>query len=346
MQNFRVGIVGASGYAGSELLRILAAHPQFSVEVVTAHSQSGELLADVHPHLRNAYPTLKTLSFADAVSGLESCDLVFIALPHGQAMDVVAKLKKCPCIIDLGGDFRLRSANAYQQWYGKEHSLAAQLAHWVYGLPECHCESIRNASRIANPGCYATAMALSLLPLAKAHLIDSPVTTIGLSGTSGAGRVPSDTLHFSHAHENVYAYRIGKHAHTAEVEQLLTDHAREVINLSFTPHVVPMVRGIHTTSVCSLRDTLSTAEISSLFRDFYEHAPFVSVVEQSPASKTVRGSNFVLIHAAVDERIGQVIVTAVLDNLVKGAAGQAVQNANIRFGLPETMGLSAESLYP
>lgn len=339
-----VAVLGASGYTGAELLRLLAEHPDVEVVVATADSQAGVDVGELYPHLQ-AYGDLPMRTIDDATDDIAACRLVFCGLPHGEAMRVLPGLDN-DLVVDLGGDFRLDDPSEYARWYGTTHAAPDDLDAWVYGLPELLREDIAGADRIANPGCYPTAATLAIAPLLAAGMIEGPVVVDAASGTSGAGRGPKPDLHFAHVFEDVRAYKIAAHQHTPEIEHALELATGRQCRVSFTAHLVPMVRGIHATVSAQLAPGADPGQVADLFADNYGDEEFVAVSATPPGTKQVRGSNMCVLHPAVDLRCGRVIVTSVIDNLVKGAAGQAVQNANIALGLDEGTGLPVEGLYP
>lgn len=349
--SIRVGIAGATGYGGIELLRLLGNHLEATVVLAGTESYVGQELAAVYPHLAGRVALLGQEATPEALA--ESCDLVFTALPHGVPMKLApAVLASGRKLIDLGADFRLRDIAAFETWYKHKHGATDLMAQAVYGLPELYREQIRGASLVGNPGCYPTSCALASAPLLKAGVVERRgIIFDSKSGVSGAGRGVNLGVHYSEVNENFKAYNIaGAHRHTPEIEQTLTDLAGgEKVLVSFTPHLVPMIRGILTTAYFQLTEDLSTEQVLDLFRTFYASEPFVRVrpAGDLPATKQVWGSNYCDIGLQVDRRTGRVLVIAVIDNLVKGAAGQAVQNMNLLFGLPETTGLlSAAPVYP
>jgi N-acetyl-gamma-glutamyl-phosphate reductase len=341
----RVGIVGASGYTGAELIRLLLQHPSFEIACLTGHSHAGSIVSEVHTHL----PQLNHLTFKTLEEGLPSlneCDLVFVALPHGESMSTVDLLSKVPKIIDLGGDFRLQDADLYSKWYHQEHTSPHQLHTWTYGLPELFRSNIIKANRIANPGCYPTAILLAMAPLLQAGIVDGLITAVCTSGTSGAGRMLKQEFQISHAESNFYAYRLGNHQHTPEIEQTLSRVAKTPIKVSFTPQIMPTTRGMHCVLSVDLKTGTLPSAVRTCLENAYKNEPFISIVDAPPDTKSVRGTNRCLIHCFVDTRIQRVILTSVLDNLVKGAAGQAIQNANLLFGFSETTALPMSGFYP
>lgn len=344
MPDIFTAIIGASGYGGAELLRLLGAHPRFKPACLIAASQAGRRVADLYPHLAR-WGDLRFERMEEARAGLERCGLVFCALPHGEAMAVLPELKN-GVIIDLGGDFRLQDGAAYKEWYGIEHTCPALLAEWTYGLPELFADQIKTAARISNPGCYATAAILAAAPLCKAALVEGALVIDALSGTSGAGRAPKPEMHFAHVYDDMRAYKAARHQHTPEIEMALALVSGRDVRVSFTPHLVPAVRGIHVTCSAALTRDASEQELLGVYQDFYAGKAFVTVSAEQHGTKEVRGANHVFVTPGLDRRNRRAIITCELDNLVKGAAGQAIQNANIKFGYDETLGLEAQALYP
>lgn len=346
----KVGIAGATGYGGIELLRLLGNHP--AVEVVLAGTESyvGLEMASVYPHLASRVSLIGRDATPEALAS--ECDLVFTALPHGVPMKLApAVLAAGKKLIDLGADFRLRDLEAFESWYKHAHAAPELMAKAVYGLPELYRDQIRGAALVGNPGCYPTSCALAAAPLLKAGVVERRgIIFDSKSGVSGAGRGANLGVHFSEINENFKAYNIaGGHRHTPEVEQTLSDLVGEPVVVSFTPHLVPMTRGILTTAYFQLTADLSTDQCLALFREHYAAEPFVRVrpAGDLPTTKQVSGSNYCDIGLQVDRRTGRVLVISVIDNLVKGAAGQAIQNMNLLFGLPETTGLlAAAPVYP
>lgn len=314
-------VLGASGYAGGELLRLLAGHPVISVGAVSGHSSSGESLDSVHPNLTGVFD-LALEPVVDAASGAEIC---FSCLPHGVLPEHLERLR-CDLVVDLAQDFRLHED-------------------WVYGLPEIDRSGSAGASRIANPGCYPTAALLALVPFARAGWIEAPVVIDALSGASGAGRAPRDGLLFSTLDGGAAAYGSVPHRHVAEIERGLSDFGDTTATVSFTPHLVPMSRGLLVT--CRFEASVPSDEAAlEILREAYDREPFVEVTQQWPATKPVAGTNRALVSARVDERAGYVITSCAIDNLGKGAAGQALQNANLALGLEEVTGLEAIAPWP
>jgi len=336
-----VGIVGASGYTGAELLRICAGHPEFDVQVVQAHTHAGELVGAVYPSLLPAY---EGVAFTPIVAeALFDLDLVFLGLPHGQSQSIMPRLvdSPVPYILDLAADFRLSDPKVYQKWYERKHSAADLLTQFVYGLPELNRDRLKGARLIAVPGCYPTAASLALAPFTLKGVLDKQgIVVDAASGLSGAGRALSDATHFSVANEDFSVYGVLNHRHTPEIEQVCK---AEVL---FTPHLAPMTRGILATCYGRPSRPIDTEQALQVLREEYEHCPFIIVQEDLPATKQVLGSNYARISARVDERTGWAVLLCAIDNLVKGAAGQGVQCANLAVGFEETTGLESLSLFP
>lgn len=342
----RIGIVGGSGYAGGELLRLCAQHPGLDARLATGDGHAGAPIADVHPGLAAVYGD-RTFDKFDA-ERCDGLDLVFLALPHGAAQIVVPELLgRVGRIVDLSADFRLKDPALYPQWYGEEHPHPELLGEFTCGLPELFRADLLGATKVAAPGCYVTAATLALAPLLRARLIDATgIVVDAASGVSGAGRAPGAQTTFCAANEELTAYGLLTHRHTPEIEQNLAAVAAAEVQLIFTPHLAPMNRGILAT--CYARPTASPSanEVLDVMRDAYENEPFVVVTEGSPSTKATLGSNVAQVTAMADDRTGWIVALAALDNLTKGASGQAVQCANLMLGFPETTGLSMLGVYP
>lgn len=326
----RVGVAGATGYLGAELLRILARHPNVEIAALASTSQAGKSVGDILPHFRGVLEQKLVPLAPEAFAGL---DAVFVAAPHGVALDLAPKLlAQGNRVIDLSGDHRLADAALAAKVYGKAPApdVAKQV---VYGLPELNAERIRGAKLVANPGCYPTASALAVLPLAKAALVEGRVIVSAMSGVSGAGREPSADLHYPEMNESLRAYKVGEHRHEPEIAQTIG------APVTFTPHIVPMNRGILATAHLQTKRAFGAQEISELYAKFYADAPCVRVVPHEPDVKHVRGTNFCDLRPHANAPGTPLIVTSAIDNLTKGGSGQAVQNLNLMFGLPETAGL-------
>ncbi|MBM7869555.1 N-acetyl-gamma-glutamyl-phosphate reductase [Clostridium pascui] len=340
-----VGIMGATGYAGEQLAWILNNHSKVNIKFLNSHNYADMNYDEIY---KNYYGFLDEVcvSTEEAFNRLNLIHVLFIALPHGKSFEITKKaLELGVKVIDLGADFRLDSEDVYKNWYGIKHEYSSALKDSVYGLCELNRECIKKTNILANPGCYPTASILALAPLLKHKLIDSKNIIIDAkSGVSGAGRAAKIDSLFAECNESIKAYGIGSHRHTPEIEQELSKVFGEDIMISFTPHLVPMNRGILATCYSNLIDNLSTEELMNIYREFYKDEYFVKIVNESPETRWVRGSNLCHIGIKVDERTNRVIVVSAIDNLVKGAAGQAVQNMNIMFDLKETTGLEFLSM--
>ena len=335
----KASVLGGSGYSGIELLKILSGHPCVQIDRIFAHSSAGKTLQEVHPWFRNRL-NLRFESFSpEAVC---SSDVVFIALPSGEAMGIVPRLLELgKKVIDLGGDFRLKDISLYETFYKRTHTSANTAANAVYGLPEWNKTGIQSASLIANPGCYPTSVILPLAPLVKDGLVrNEGIAASSLSGVSGAGRSSSADLSFAEVNETVKAYKVGVHQHIPEIKTTLQDIAGTSVSVTFVPHLIPITRGIYTSIYADVSDTLSAADVMNSYRHYYSSAPFVRVSDTAiPEIKNVLYSNYIDIGFHLYQENKQIMVFAVIDNLVKGAAGQAVQNMNVLFGYDETEGL-------
>lgn len=340
-----IGIIGASGYTGSELVRILVNHPEVSIKAITSETHRGKAFSDLHPFFRGIMD--QTLISADDIIDMD-LDLVFLALPHGISMDYVQKFKLQKFrIIDLSGDFRLDDPETYAKWYNKEHSFKEAFEEAVYGLPELYADKISKARLVANPGCYPTSSILPLAPLVSAGLIDPKrVIVDAKSSVSGAGIKPKETNLFSNVNDNFKAYGLKKHRHTIEIKQVLDRFSKDKNTIQFTPHLLPVDRGILSTIYVQPKSNIEEAPLKQLFKDFYQDKPFVRLCENPPAIKDVRGSNFCNIFVDYDTETNNIILISVIDNLVKGAAGQAVQNMNIMFDFDEKTALQQVPMHP
>lgn len=342
----RAGILGATGYAGAELVRLLTNHKDVTITMLASKTYAGKKMSEVYPYLKGVCDIV--LEEADAKVAAKKCDVVFTALPHGVSHEVIKALySEGLRVIDLSGDFRYNDIHVYEEWYGVSHSCPELLEKSVYGLCELHREEIKKARLIGNPGCYTTCSILGLAPLLKNGVIDTKNIIIDAkSGVSGAGRGLNLAYHFCECTETMKAYKVATHRHTSEIEQELSLIAGEEIKLSFTPHLVPMKRGIYATEYANLKKPYTKEELIKMYKDFYKDEKFVRIYENAlPENNHVSGSNFVDIGLEVDERLGRVVVVSNIDNLIKGAAGQAVQNMNIMFSLPEDEALSGAGFY-
>ena len=336
----RIGILGATGYIGLELMRLLQNHPQAQVTSVVSSSQVGESYAALYPAFQG-FTELK-LEELDAAAMARACDVVFTSLPHGASGPAIRALHEAGLpVIDLSADLRYRDAEVYRQWYGVESSVTDLLPQAVYGLPEVYRQRIRTCNLIGNPGCYTTCAILSLRPLLAAGLVDTKGLIIDAkSGVTGAGKNPNTGTHFCETDGSFKAYGVATHRHTSEIEQELTLAAGQTIVTSFTPHLLPVKRGILQTIYAMPKPGVTAGDITACYQNAYAGEPFVQLMATLPELKQVVGSNRVLIGFVHDQRAQRLVVVSALDNLIKGAAGQAIQNMNLRFGLEETMGLN------
>ena len=347
MARIKAGIINVTGYIGAELARLLHLHPQVELKAVTGRSAAGKNLSDVFPYLIGTNYLIENELDNDI-------DIVFSAMPHkDSAKAVLPLIKRGVKVIDASADFRLKDAGDYPKWYDFEHPAPDLLKKAVYGLPELHRDEIISASLVANPGCYSTCAILALAPAVKEGLIYPDIVIDAKSGISGAGRGLTLDTHYSEANEDVSAYSLKGHRHLPEIEQELKILNPELpLSITFVPHLVPMTRGILCTCYAKLKDEIlpkgakAQEELDRLYREFYQDAPFVRITGNSPHTKRTWGSNLCLVYPTIDLRAGRLIVIGCLDNLVKGGAGEAVQNMNLMFNLPETAGLEALPIYP
>ena len=344
-KKINVGIIGATGYTGSELVRILIHHPSVEIAVITADSRKGERFVDVHPQFRGIFDA--------PLVGIEEIDkhdldVVFLALPHGVSMGFVKDyLDRNFKIIDLSGDFRLSSPSVYKTWYKKDHNFSEGFESAVFGLPELFRARIKKAHLVANPGCFPTSAILALAPLLKEGVVDKNHLIVdSKTGVTGAGNKAKPNTHFPVVNDNFTAYGIKTHRHTIEIQEVINSYSGEESSVLFTPHLLPVDRGI--LSTCYLKPTKEMTEqkLSMLFKNYYGNEPFVRLVDQVPSIKQVRGTNFADLFTTYDERTQTIITVSVIDNLVKGAAGQAVQNMNLMMGLSEDEGLTIVPIQP
>jgi N-acetyl-gamma-glutamyl-phosphate reductase len=335
----KAAIVGGSGYTGGELARLLCRHPKISLEAMTSRQNAGVKVSQVMPYLDG----FVDLRFEERL-GDGKYDLVFVAAPHGASMEVVPDLlKRGLRVIDLSGDYRLTDPVLYKKWYGLEHKDVANLGRSVYGIPELFHERIANAHLLANPGCYPTCSSLGLAPLFAKGLVEARAIIDAKSGTSGAGQQPTPLTHHPFCGPQVIPYKVGTHRHSPEIQMVLERMASSEVDVVFTPHLIPIVRGMLCTSYARLRKTMDLESIYAAYREYYHGKRFVRVVQGAPSISSVTGSNFCEISLAMSGR-DTVVAMSTIDNLVKGGSGQAVQNANIMFGLEETSGLDFPGL--
>jgi len=343
----KVGIVGGTGYTGVELLRLLAAHPEVDIQAITSRSEKGLPVADMYPNLRGYLD----IAFSEPdMAVLSKCDVVFFATPNGIAMTMARELVDAGVkVIDLAADFRIKDIKEWSKWYGMDHACPELVEQAVYGLPEVNRADIKKAQLIANPGCYPTAVQLGLLPLIENGLIDTThLIADAKSGVSGAGRTAAVATLQAESSENFKAYGVAGHRHLPEIKQGLAIANKADVGLTFVPHLVPMIRGIHATSYARLKDKNNADQLQSLYEKQYADEVFVDIMPAGslPETRTVKGANHCRIAVYVPQNGDTVVILSVIDNLVKGAAGQAVQNMNIMFGLNEDAGLTAIALVP
>ncbi len=346
MNKTKVGIINVTGYAGVELARLLYQHPEVELTSVTGRSAAGKDLGEIFPHLASLDLTIE--------AELGEVDLAFSAMPHKEsAKEVIPLLNQGVKVVDISADFRLKNATEYENWYGFSHSAPELLEQAVYGLPELHRYEVASAQLVANPGCYPTGAILALAPAVKERIVEPDIIVDSKSGVSGAGRGLILRAHYSEANEDTTAYALDGHRHLPEITQELgLLSSEQSLSVTFVPHLIPMTRGILTTGYALLISGKLAAgkkgeeELKQLYLDFYREEPFTKVVDASPHTKHTWGNNLCLIYPTIDHRTGRLIVVSCIDNLGKGAAGQAVQNMNLMLGLPETMGLEALAVYP
>ena len=340
-----VGIIGATGYTGSELTRIITHHNKVNLKMITSKSFAGKKISDIHPYLEGICDMELSKISLDKVSDL---DLVFLALPHGVSMKYVKDIGlDGPKIVDLSGDFRLKNKSTYEKWYEMEHVLPEAIDKAVYGLPELFRKKIKKANLVANPGCYPTSSILALAPAVKEELVNiKGIYVDSKSGVTGAGAKPNKVTHFPRANEDFRAYKIGSHRHTPEMEEVLSMNSEKEINLLFTPHLVPLNRGILTTVYCTSNRDITNDRLQKTYKEMYGKEPFIRLRKNPPNVQSVRGSNYCDIYPKLIERTNQIVITSAIDNLVKGAAGQAVQNMNIMLGYDEREGINHIPLSP
>lgn len=342
----KVAVLGATGYAGIELVRILSNHPEVKLEILGSHSFDGQPISDVYANFAHVLDMDCEELDLEKVA---ECDVAFTALPHGASKDVIPSLiEKGLKVIDLSGDFRYDDIEVYEKWYGQKHSSPELLEESVYGLCELYRDKVKSARLIGNPGCYTTCSILGAYPILKSGYGDSKnIIVDAKSGVTGAGRGLGLGTHFCECTENTKAYKIATHRHTSEIEQELSKAAGEEVMISFTPHLIPQKRGIFSTIYVNLNKPCTTEELTEIYKNFYKDEYFVRVkdVGKLPETKHVAGSNFVDIGVVADERLNRAVIVSAIDNLFKGAAGQAVQNMNIMFGLDEKTGIANAGFY-
>ena len=349
-KELRAGLIGATGYTGMELVRLLAAHPRFRLRFVASRTEAGKRLGDHYPFLEKLPGSDLVIMQPDAKQAAARCELVFLAVPHGTAMELAAELRAGGlAVVDLSADFRIRNAAVYEQWYDTPHTRRALLPEAVYGLPELYGEALAGAKLAANPGCYPTASILGLYAALKHGFISCEDLIIDAeSGTSGAGRKAAVPTLFCEVHDSVRAYNLGKHRHTPEIEQELSALAGAPVRLSFNPHLLPIDRGIHATIYAKLKKDHPLDEIHAAYAECWKTSPWVRVLPKGglPETRNVRGSMFCDIGLAIDPRAQRLIICSVIDNMCRGASGQALANANLMCGLHVDCGLAHAPLMP
>jgi N-acetyl-gamma-glutamyl-phosphate reductase len=353
----KVAVIGASGYTGGELLRLLSGHPKMTIAAVTSEQSAGKPVSAMFPSLASVVPLSFEALAPESIA--KKVDAVFLALPHTKSLQPVAACMAAgKHVVDLSADYRLKDPAVYETWYQARHDHQDLLKQAIYGLPEFHREAIKKARLVASPGCYPTAAILQLAPLVAKGLIHHDTIVIDAkSGISGAGRSPALPYHFPEAHESIEAYKIGQHRHIPEIEQELTllssQHgkakgAAKNLTVAFTPHLVPMNRGILSTAYCRLVEPMPLEQLRTLYKDYYKGERFIRIHDGDVSAnpRHVRGSNFCDLSVFADTRAGWIVTVAALDNLIKGAAGQAIQAMNLMLGFPEEMGISGPGVYP
>jgi N-acetyl-gamma-glutamyl-phosphate reductase len=339
---YRVGVINVTGFAGMEAARLLWNHPHAKLAAITGRSLAGQKLGEAFPHLA-VYGDLPISAEIDA-----DVDIIFSALPTAASAEACAPFVRAGVkVIDIAADFRLRDPAEFEEWFGQPHPAPDLLAQAVYGLPELNRERIRSAKLVANPGCYPATSILALAPAVAAGIAGNQIVVDAKSGISGAGRGSGGSFGYSEVNEDVSAYKIGKHNHQPEIAQELAAlREAPAPRVTFVPHLVPMTRGIHATCYAPLAQSVSQADVMAIYNDFYASAPFTRVVNTPPHTKHTLGNNMCLVHPVIDERNGMLVAVGVLDNLVKGAAGQAIENMNLMLGLPQNAGLDLPAVYP
>lgn len=341
----KIGIIGATGYTGSELVRLLHSHPDVEIAIITSETYAGQKFSDIHPQFKDIVDI--TLKPASEIASANP-DLVFLALPHGVSMDYVKDLAdKDIRIIDLSGDFRLPSKQLYEQWYNKPHSYPEGIAHAIYGIPELFRNDIIKAKLIANPGCFPTGAIVAAAPLVKEKLVDAKRLIFdSKTGVTGAGIKPKLVTHFSNVNENFKAYGIKTHRHTIEIQETLSKYGQDTTTIQFTPHLLPVDRGILTSVYAIPKGKITDKDLSELYSKYYGQEPFIRLLDTNPEIKNIRGTNYIDIYPVFDERTGNIMVFSAIDNLVRGAAGQAVQNMNLMLGIDESKALNTIPIRP
>ncbi|MBR9861492.1 N-acetyl-gamma-glutamyl-phosphate reductase [bacterium] len=345
MPKKNIAIIGATGFTGSELVRILHLHPEVNISLITSESRAGEKFSDVHPFFRGIVD--QQLYSVNDLDQFE-VDLAFLALPHGVSMEYVEKFDghSFP-IVDLSGDYRLNNPETYEAWYNKKHSFTKAFEYAAYGIPELYRDKIKKARLVANPGCYPTSVILGAAPLIDSGLVHTDrIISDSKSGITGAGVKAKTVNHYSNVNDNFKAYGIKTHRHSIEIQENFERLGDTEVKVQFTPHLLPIDRGILSTIYLQPKSNITEGKIKEIYEDFYKDGPFIRLLDQAPAVKNVRGTNYCDIYTTYDERTNNIMVFSAIDNLVKGAAGQAVQNMNLLFGWNEALGLNQIPLCP
>jgi N-acetyl-gamma-glutamyl-phosphate reductase len=338
----KTGIVGITGFTGLELLKILSLHSKVSLEYVASRSETSKLISDIYPQFEKLSD--KRIEKID-IDHIKQLDVVFLALPHTVSMEIAKEVAGYVKIVDLSADFRLKNIDTYKKWYKKEHTATGLIEDAVYGLCEINREKIAHASLVANPGCYATSIELPLAPILE-YIDAKDIISDSKSGVSGAGRGLKEGMQFCEVNENFKAYSVAKHRHTPEIEEFLSSISNSDVNLTFSPHLLPIQRGMLSTIYVKFKDQVKKENLYDIYNNFYKDSFFIRIKDEIPTVNNVRGTNFCDIGFEIDERNNRVIIISVIDNLIKGASGQAVQNMNIMFNIDEKEGLIPYPYYP
>jgi len=351
IHGFRIAILGASGYTGAELMRLLLNHPETKIDVLSATDRNaGQEFKAIYPQFSYVKNLPKLTKWEESQKQIEECDVAFCCLPHGTTQEIISKLSKSPVkIVDLSADFRLKDVNVYEKWYGKAHAAVELQKQAVYGLTELNRENIRGCKLLANPGCYPTAAQLPLIPLLRSKLIlPEDIIIDAKSGVTGAGRSPKESSLYCEVADGIHAYSVGNHRHAPEIEQGLSEAAQQEMIINFTPHLMPMSRGILESIYVKLSPGKTVEHLKERLIEQYQDESFVHILEGSvlPQTRHVRGSNHVFINVVKDRVPGRAIIISAIDNVVKGASGQAIQNMNVMLDLPETLGLLQAPMFP
>ncbi|MCF8302859.1 MAG: N-acetyl-gamma-glutamyl-phosphate reductase [Bacteroidales bacterium] len=341
----KIGIIGATGYTGSELVRLLHHHPEVEISIITSETYEGKRLSDIHPQFEGIVDV--TLKSAKQIKEVNP-DLVFLALPHGVSMDYVKELAgESIKIVDLSGDFRLSSKNVYEAWYDKPHSYPEGFAQAVYGIPELFRKTIKKAKLVANPGCFPTGAIVAAAPLVKEKLVDPKHLIFdSKTGVTGAGVKAKVVTHYSNVNENFKAYGVKTHRHTIEIQEILSQYGETETTVQFTPHLLPVDRGILTSVYARPNKQITQGDLNNLYDQHYSNEPFIRLSTTNPEIKNIRGTNYIDIFPLFDERTGNIMAFSAIDNLVRGASGQAIQNMNLMLGMDEGLGLDIIPLRP